>query len=182
MIAKKVRVFKDFSGWVFPEKMQVIHRLDALCREVVHNILWFVGKSGTSFPGSMRLFLHFRVKMCGIAHSVFSGKILRSGKCTGKRRIVEKLDTKKGLSGFLNGQPLAMRFFLRETGGFKQPGHSRNCRLRLLRPSFFEAAHGTLGDFRPGNGIVAQALLSVSRRSASLFRPQGALGSSPPNP
>ena len=41
---------------------------------------------------------------------------------------------------------------------------------------------GTLGDSRPGNGIVAQALLSVSRRSASLFRPQGALGSSPPNP
>ena len=89
---------------------------------------------------------------------------------------------KKGLSGFLNGQPLAMRFFLRETGGFKQPGHSRNCRLRLLRPAFFETAHGTLGDFRPGNGIVAQALLSVSRRSASLSRPQGALGSSPPNP
>ena len=31
----------------------------------------------------------------------------------------------------------------------------------------------------PGNGIVAQALLSVSRHSASLFRPQGALGSGP---
>ena len=40
----------------------------------------------------------------------------------------------------------------------------------------------TLGDFRPGNGIVAQALLSVSRRSASLHRPQGALSSSPPKP
>ena len=40
----------------------------------------------------------------------------------------------------------------------------------------------TLGDFRPGNGIVAQALLSVSRRSASLHRPQGALGSGPPKP
>ena len=31
----------------------------------------------------------------------------------------------------------------------------------------------------PGNGIVAQAVLSVSGRSASLFRPQGALGSGP---
>ena len=31
----------------------------------------------------------------------------------------------------------------------------------------------------PGNGIVAQALLSVSRRSASLLRPQGALGFGP---
>ena len=41
---------------------------------------------------------------------------------------------------------------------------------------------GTLGDFRPGNGIVAQALLSVSRRSASLYRPQGALGFGPPKP
>ena len=96
MIAKKVRVFKDFSGWVFPEKMQVIHRLDALCIEVFHNILWFVGKSGTSFPGSMRLFLHFRVKMCGIAHSVFSGKILRSGKCTGKRENCGEAGHKKG--------------------------------------------------------------------------------------
>ena len=62
---------------------------------------------------------------------------------------------------------------------------------------------GTLGDFSPGNGIVAQALLSVSdvpprffdpgslhsrtaggapcssRRSASLLRPQGALGFGP---
>ena len=41
---------------------------------------------------------------------------------------------------------------------------------------------GTLGDFRPGNGIVAQALLSVSRRSAHLHRPQGAVGFSPPKP
>ena len=34
----------------------------------------------------------------------------------------------------------------------------------------------------PGNGIVAQALLSVSRRSARLHPPQAAAGFSPPNP
>ena len=49
-------------------------------------------------------------------------------------------------------------------------------------PSGIASRLETLGDFRPGNGIVAQALLSVSRRSASLHRPQGALGSGPPKP
>ena len=134
------------------------------------------------FPEACGFSFIFASKCVELRTAFFRGKFCAAGNAQGKGRIVEKLDTKKGLSGFLNGQPLAMRFFLRETGGFKQPGHSRNCPLRLLRPSFFEAAHGTLGDFRPGNGIVAQALLSVSRRSASLFRPQGALGSSPPNP
>ena len=43
-------------------------------------------------------------------------------------------------------------------------------RLRSLR-SFWAAD--------PGNGIVAQALFSVSRRSARLFRPLGAAGSGP---
>ena len=41
---------------------------------------------------------------------------------------------------------------------------------------------GIMGDVRaadPGNGIVAQALLSVSRRSARLFRPLGAASFSP---
>ena len=35
------------------------------------------------------------------------------------------------------------------------------------------------GAVGPGNGIAAQAILSASGRSASLFRPQGALGSGP---
>ena len=52
---------------------------------------------------------------------------------------------KKGLSGFFNGQPLAMRFFRRETRGFKRPGHGRNCRLRLLSGPRFLAAHGDVG-------------------------------------
>ena len=78
MITKKVGVFKDFSGRIFSGKMQVIHKLDAFQEEVIHNILWSVGKPGTSFPEDMRFFLHFRVKKCGIAHSVFSGKFCRN--------------------------------------------------------------------------------------------------------
>ena len=85
MITEKVGVFKDFSGRIFSEKMQVIHRLTAFRDKVIHNILWSVGKPGTSFPGNMRVFLHFRVKKCGIVHSVFPGKILSGGECTGKR-------------------------------------------------------------------------------------------------
>ena len=85
MITEKVGVFKDFSGRIFSGKMQVIHKLDAFQKEVIHNILWSVGKPGTSFPEDMRFFLHFRVKKCGIVHSVFPGKILSGGECTGKR-------------------------------------------------------------------------------------------------
>ena len=85
MITEKFGVFKDFSGRIFSEKMQVIHRLTAFRDKVIHNILWSVGKPGTSFPGDMRVFLHFRVKKCGIVHSVFPGKILSGGECTGKR-------------------------------------------------------------------------------------------------
>ena len=57
----------------------------------------------------------------------------------------------------------------------------RQVSLRSLT-AFSASRFGCVGDFRPGNGIVAQALLSVSRRSASLHRPQGALGSGPPKP
>ena len=85
MITEKVGVFKDFSGRIFSGKMQVIHRLTAFRDKVIHNILWSVGKPGTSFPGNLRVFLHFRVKKCGIVHSVFPGKILSGGECTGKR-------------------------------------------------------------------------------------------------
>ena len=55
-------------------------------------------------------------------------------------------------------------------------------RRLILLFSWVASRWETLGDFRPGNGIVAQALLSVSRRSAHLHRPQGAVGFSPPNP
>ena len=111
MITEKVGVFKDFSERIFSEKMQVIHRLTAFRDKVIHNILWFVGKSGTSFPGVMRVFLHFRVKMCGIAHSVFSGKILRSGKCTGKRENCGEAGHKKrGCQDFSTDSPLLCGF------------------------------------------------------------------------
>ena len=88
------------------------------------------------------------------------------------------------------------------SGGFKRRWRSRNSRFAPLRLSFW-LRMGTMGDFRPGNGIVAQTLLSVSdvsprfidpgslhsrtaggapcssRRSASLLRPLGALGFGP---
>ena len=84
------------------------------------------------FPEACGFSFIFASKCVELRTAFFRGKFYAAGNAQGKGRIVEKLDTKKGLSGFLNGQPLAMRFFLRETGGFKQPGHGRNCRLRLL--------------------------------------------------
>ena len=49
---------------------------------------------------------------------------------------------------------------------------TRQVTLRSLTTfSLIASRLETLGDFRPGNGIVAQALLPVSRRSASLHRP-----------
>ena len=67
-----------------------------------------------------------------------------------------------------------------------KPNYAKTTRQVTLRSltafSLIASRLSTLGDFRPGNGIVAQALLSVFRRSASLFRPQGALGFGPPNP
>ena len=50
MIAKKTLFFKGFSGMVFERKMQFIHRGLAGGGEFIHNILWSVGKSGTSYP------------------------------------------------------------------------------------------------------------------------------------
>ena len=58
-------------------------------------------------------------------------------------------------------------------GGFKLRWRGRNCRLWLRSGLRILAAHGNVGAF-PGNGIVAQALLSVSRRSARLHPPGNA--------
>ena len=68
------------------------------------------------------------------------------------------------------------------TRGFKRPARNRERRCAPAGSCFLGLACGTLGDFRPGNGIVAQALLSVSRRSARLHPAQRAAGSSPPKP
>ena len=168
MITEKVGGFKDFSGGVFPEKMQVIHRLDALCREVVHNILWFVGKSGTSFPGSMRLFLHFRVKMCGIAHSVFSGKILRSGKCTGKRENCgetgHQREARKGVWG--TGAHRAL--WAMKAGGASEIARSDAC-VATMRVSRTRAPE-RVWDRSRARPVGGEARRSVWKRKGALAR------------
>ena len=56
----------------------------------------------------------------------------------------------------------------------------RQVSLRSLTAFFFDRfAMGERWGGYPGNGIVAQALLSVSRRSACLQRPLGAASSGP---
>ncbi len=133
MITEKVGVFKDFSGRIFSGKMQVIHRLTAFRDKVIHNILWSVGKPGTSFPGDMRVFLHFRVKKCGIVHSVFSGKFCRAGNAQGKGRIVEKraISAKRGRGPGDRSLPRPVG----ETGR-RSVGNRKECRLRHDYASF----------------------------------------------
>ena len=108
IIAKKGRVFKDFSGLLFFGKMQVIHNPAADPGKVIHNILWSVGNFGTSFPRSMRLFLHFRVKLCGIAHSGFSGKFLPEVFCAGNGAACGEPERKKRPVRYGSGRMVVM--------------------------------------------------------------------------
>ena len=62
------------------------------------------------FPEACGFSFIFASKCVELRTAIFRGKFCAAGNAQEKGKNVEKWDVKKGLSGFFNGQPLAMRF------------------------------------------------------------------------
>lgn len=126
------------------------------------------------FPEACGFSFIFASKCVELRTAIFRGKFCTAGNAQEKGKNVGKRDAKKGLSGFFNGQPLAMRFFRRETRGFKRPGHGRNCRLRLLSGLRFLDTHGDCRPHTPARGFAPDPTGDQSLDPSSLraFGPQ----------